>query len=80
MQFSRVLYASNSVPGRNILLFVNNFATYLQNVTFLQNIKLVYYPPGEVVMWSSLEGCRFQFLHIWDNELATHDISSIGEE
>lgn len=41
------------VQGGNISLFVDNCATRLQDLSFLQNVKFVYYPPGGVVMSSS---------------------------
>lgn len=46
-------YAFMGVPGRNILLFLDNCGTHLQYLSFLQNVKLVYYPPGGVVIYSS---------------------------
>jgi hypothetical protein len=32
--------------GRNILLFVDNYADHPQDMSFLRNVKVVYYPPN----------------------------------
>jgi hypothetical protein len=45
-EFLRALDASMGVQGRNILLFVDNCAAHLQDMSFLRNVKVVYYPPN----------------------------------
>jgi hypothetical protein len=41
----RALHDSMGVQGRNTLLFVDNYATHMQDTSLLSNIKVVYYPP-----------------------------------
>jgi hypothetical protein len=44
MTFLRSLDASMGAEGRKILLFVDNCAAYLQDMTFLRNVKVIQYP------------------------------------
>ena len=46
MEFLRVVDASIGVQDINILLFVDNCDTQLQDTSFLQYIQFVYYPPN----------------------------------
>jgi len=46
MEFWRVLDASIGVQDINILLFVDNCATHLQDTSFIWYIQFVYYPPN----------------------------------
>jgi hypothetical protein len=52
-ELSGALDDSMGVPSRNISVFMDNCATYIQDLSFLQNVKLVYCPPGGVVVYSS---------------------------
>jgi hypothetical protein len=45
-EFLRALDASMGVQGRNIFLFVGNCAAHPQDMSFLRNVKVVYYPPN----------------------------------
>jgi len=50
MEFLRVLVASIGVQDINILLFVDNCATQLQDMSFLWYIQFVCYPPNSTSM------------------------------
>jgi hypothetical protein len=44
MELLRALHDSMDVQSRNTL-FVENYATHMQDTSLLSNMKIVYYPP-----------------------------------
>jgi DDE superfamily endonuclease. len=55
-EFLRVLVASMGVQGGNIFLFVDSCAAHLLGISFVRNVKVVYYPPNCISMLTSQFG------------------------
>ena len=54
IEFLKVLDTAMDVQSRNILFFVDTCVTFLQNMSFLNNVKIVYHPPTAQACYSVL--------------------------
>lgn len=50
----KVLDTAMDVQSRNILFFVDTCVTFLQDMSFLSNVKIVYHPPTAQACYSVL--------------------------
>lgn len=46
MEILRAVQASMGVQGRSVLLFWGNCNAYPQGMSFLRDVRVVYYPPS----------------------------------
>ena len=67
-QFLRVLNASKGVQDKNMLLLVDNCAAHPQDMSFIRNVKVVYYPPNCTSMSQLPDLCHHEMVQavLWE--------------
>jgi hypothetical protein len=81
-QFLLVLNTFKGVQGRNILLPVDNCAAHPQDMSFIRNVKVVYYPPNRTSMSQPLDLCIIRWCkQFYTKHLALKDVclTDLGE-